>query len=72
MTSADAVVTGGEIIHAGIYYPKNSAKAALRGRDRDGFYHYRAERHVPPKGAGQPVCASSSAMADEERCRYAA
>lgn len=47
-----------EVIHAGIYYPKNSLKAALCVRGRDRLYRYCDQRHIPHKRTGKLIFAA--------------
>lgn len=47
-----------EVIHAGIYYPENSLKAALCKRGRDALYRYCDDRGVPYKRCGKLIVAS--------------
>jgi len=54
-----------EVIHAGIYYPENSLKAALCMPGRDALYKYCNERGVPYKQCGKLIVAPSSANIDD-------
>ena len=48
-----------EVIHAGIYYPKESLKAALCVRGRRLLYNYCTEKKIPHKQLGKLVVAST-------------
>lgn len=48
-----------EVIHAGIYYPKNSLKAKLCVQGRDLLYRYCQERHISHKKCGKLIIACS-------------
>jgi len=49
-----------EVIHAGIYYPKNSLKARLCAKGRDLLYRYCEQRKVPVKRLGKIIVATNS------------
>jgi L-2-hydroxyglutarate oxidase LhgO len=49
-----------EVIHAGIYYPDGSLKAALCVEGRERLYAYCRERNVPPRHCGKIIFAHSS------------
>lgn len=48
-----------EVIHAGIYYPENSLKAAFCMPGRDALYRYCDERGVPYRRCGKLIVAST-------------
>lgn len=48
-----------EVIHAGIYYPKDSLKAKLCIKGRDLLYQYCQERHISHKKCGKLIVACS-------------
>jgi L-2-hydroxyglutarate oxidase LhgO len=54
-----------EVIHAGIYYPKGSAKARLCVRGRDMLYAYLAERGVPHARPGKIIVATDEGQAGQ-------
>jgi len=47
-----------EVIHAGIYYPKDSLKAELCGMGRDALYRRCEERGIPHKRIGKLIVAT--------------
>ncbi|XP_072976560.1 L-2-hydroxyglutarate dehydrogenase, mitochondrial [Typha angustifolia] len=50
-----------EVIHAGIYYPRNSLKGRLCVRGKELLYKYCAERGIPHKQTGKLIVATSVA-----------
>ena len=55
-----------EVIHAGIYYPKNSLKAKLCVRGKHLLYEFLKRRGIPHRRCGKLIVASSSDMAKLE------
>ena len=48
-----------EVIHAGIYYPKNSLKSELCLRGKNLLYEYCADRNIPHRKCGKLIVATS-------------
>ena len=53
-----------EVIHAGIYYPKNSLKAQLCVRGKHLLYRYCHSRNIPHKQIGKLIVATNESEAD--------
>jgi L-2-hydroxyglutarate oxidase LhgO len=49
-----------EVIHAGLYYPKESLKAALCVRGKELLYRYCAERNIPHRRLGKLLIATDA------------
>ncbi len=49
-----------EVIHAGLYYPRNSLKAALCVRGKELLYRYCAERNIPHRRLGKLLIATDA------------
>ena len=67
LEATDAIGTGissrnSEVIHAGIYYPRDSLKARLCVAGREMLYRYCAERHIPHRQCGKLIVASAPAQ----------
>lgn len=54
-----------EVIHAGIYYPTGSLKAALCVAGKQALYRYCAERGIPHRPCGKLIVATSETQLDE-------
>ncbi len=54
-----------EVIHAGIYYPRGSAKAAFCVRGKALLYEYCASRGVPHRRLGKIIVASEPAQVEQ-------
>jgi len=48
-----------QVIHAGIYYPKNSLKAALCVQGREKLYSFSKDYHVPHQKCGKFIVATT-------------
>eukprot|EP00548_Thalassiothrix_antarctica_P000080 CAMPEP_0194140124 /NCGR_PEP_ID=MMETSP0152-20130528/9724_1 /TAXON_ID=1049557 /ORGANISM="Thalassiothrix antarctica, Strain L6-D1" /LENGTH=394 /DNA_ID=CAMNT_0038838257 /DNA_START=12 /DNA_END=1193 /DNA_ORIENTATION=+ len=56
-----------EVIHAGIYYPKNSLKAQYCVRGKQLLYDYMKERDIPVRQCGKLIVATDSTTNSKER-----
>ena len=56
-----------EVIHAGIYYPKDSLKAALCVSGKQALYRYCAERGINHRNTGKLIVATHDAQIDALR-----
>ncbi len=54
-----------EVIHAGIYYAKNSLKALLCVEGRHALYAYSKDRGIPHRRCGKFIVATSASQVDE-------
>ena len=54
-----------EVIHAGLYYPKNSLKAVLCVAGRHALYKYVEERYLPHRKLGKLIVATTPAQLSE-------
>ena len=75
LEAAEGIGTGtssrnSEVIHAGIYYPKGSAKARFCVAGRHALYRYCAERGIPHRNCGKLIVATHPAqIAELDRIR---
>ena len=53
-----------EVIHAGLYYPSGSLKAALCVRGKQQLYRYCQDHHVPYRRCGKLIVAADDAEAE--------
>lgn len=69
LEAADAIGTGtssrnSEVIHAGLYYPKDSLKARLCVKGRDMLYAYCETRGIPYRRCGKLIVATHASQMD--------
>ncbi len=70
LESENAIGTGtssrnSEVIHAGIYYPRDSLKATLCVAGNAALYAYAAQRGVPHRRCGKLIVATTPAQIEE-------
>lgn len=70
LESEGAIGTGtssrnSEVIHAGIYYARNSLKARLCVAGKSLLYAYASERSIPHRRCGKLIVATSSSQVDD-------